>query len=56
MLRPSGLRSGGLTPRSEESELWVDPFILEAAAWGEGEIAERAKRLGAAGYDEVWSL
>lgn len=39
-----------------QSELWVDPFILEAESWGDEEIRTRTRKLAEEAYDSVWSI
>ncbi len=39
-----------------ESELWVDPLILEASDWGPEEITNRAQELAENAFDRIWTV
>jgi len=38
------------------ANLWVDPVVLDAAAWGEQQITERGRALAKESYEQVWAL
>ena len=40
----------------KNAQVWVDPVILKARAWGAAEIKARTKELAEDAYNHVWSL
>lgn len=40
----------------QQSELWVDPIIVDAETWNAAQIEARARKLAEDAYDLVWTL
>lgn len=45
-----------LLQAAADEGLYVDPFVLSAAKWTEGEIGIRTRAMAEIAFGEVWSL